>query len=309
MRHTAQSSVVLLFLMALPSMAAADPLLKFAFNETGTTSASTGSDSAAVNFQIYNGTANVPADLHTAAGLGVAGDIAGSPLFGADRAFDGTGASFGVGLNTTDTGLVGFKSWTISGWYKSPAVISGGGKVIFNTTPSGVNFNNEGFDARIGLTAGTLRLTSGGNLESSAVWQDSNKWVFFAMTYDGTATSNNVKFYRGYRNAAEAGANPVGVTLLETLTRNGGTVPGTTTTGFFVGGYVVGGNTSQTFPGFLDNIRVDGTTADAGAALSLAALESYRSADVVPEPGAAGVAAFGGLVWAMGRRPRRRGAK
>src|SRR5205085_5209175 len=75
------------FAHAVPS-----PIFEYRFNETGTSAASTGLDPSPLTFQNSSG---VISDLHSAAGLGVSGQVG-------DRAFDNT-ASTAMG----DTGTGG----------------------------------------------------------------------------------------------------------------------------------------------------------------------------------------------------------
>lgn len=274
-------------------------ILEFKFNGTGTTSTSTGTSPTVVTF--YDITES-EADLHSAAGLGVAGDIAGHPDFGTDRAFDNTAtlgqaqSPGGIAVNLTDTSVAELDSWTVTGWYKSEnEPVGGGGTVLFQSPPRftpntpednamfqgehGIGF--EGFAVR-GATANGFRTTVNGSniaLGDAAEWPDVNTWVFFAVTYDGTGAVGNLNYYRGYRNASESGANPVETTL----TAFGTHLLGST---LYAEGIAMGNRVddfSRAFDGWLDNMRVFGSRDGGDGALSIEQVEALRAYDMAIE--------------------------
>ncbi|MGC4003780.1 MAG: hypothetical protein QM811_11905 [Pirellulales bacterium] len=288
---------IALALFALISTTAhAAPTLQFGFNETGTTSTSTGTVADVLSTINGSGTA---IDIHTAAGGGVAGDIVGHSLFGIDRglAFNGNSIAF----NSTSTVVSGFSSWTVSGWYKSgnPATtgLTAGGALF--QSPGNSGFGSKGFAVRGEGTLKDLRIGVVGTTGSAGTslatnhFDDLNTWTFFAVTYDGTLTSNNVKIYQGFRNATEAAGNPFGVTLVDTATVNAGTA--LATIGYSLGARfgdanLYSGTFASTVTAVYDNFRIEGVTSGNGGVLNLAALEAYRSGDIavaaaVPEPG------------------------
>jgi hypothetical protein len=313
---------------ALLAIATAAPaaILEYKFNkETDATYLgmhSTGTDDAEI---VFVNPSDSLSDMISAPGQGVGGDIFGHVDYQTDRALDNTSATgMGAGFNgggakhpAYEASIEKLASWTVSGWYKTDvgATIGGGGAVIFNALDNtAANGTSGGFAVRTGsgANAGRMRVTVNGfNAPELAGWDDENTWVFFAITYDGTESTDNLKYYRGYRNGGEAGTNPMEVTLLQTDTFNQGIVRDVDpTTGFAIA------NRDPTnlrpFDGLLDNIRVDGSHVDSTGALSLGQLESYRASDVfstVPEPSSIALAllgAVGGLAFAGRRAWRKR---
>lgn len=268
------------------------PLLvsEYKFNETGTSNCpSTGWETMPVLLCTSN---DVATDLHGASGSGASGALA-------DRAFDNTASSVmgtngigGYARQTNDcNSLDSFSSFTLSGWFKTASTdpirdyarladkysgTSGYALVGGTGTPGRIAFSAD--------SASTLT-TTGPN------WSNTQIWVFFAVTYDGTKTASNVNFYRGYRSSDDVGgASPV-VTPIETLTANSGRIDDSTYALYL-------GNRQQKdrpLDGYLDNIRIHGVHApnDPRGALSLSALEAIRFADTDGPPGITTEAATG----------------
>ncbi len=92
-------------------------------------------------------------------------------------------------------------SLTICGWFKEePGKIIGGDARLFSKlsqvevyTPSGIDTGK----IAIRIPAGAGTNPSGIIVKSSTNYSNPGNWVFFAVTYDGTGTTNNVKFYKG----------------------------------------------------------------------------------------------------------------
>src|SRR3972149_675501 len=189
-------------------------ILKYTFDETGTTAPSTGSDVTSVTLRNSAGAAT---DLHSADGLGV------SSLTG-DRAFDNTASTSmgGSGGRADQADLVAIDtltSFTLQGWFKtagSTAIGGGGGTrkavLLHNTSTS--QGQTKGFEL-FGQQNKLKLAVDGSNVETSA-YGDTQSWIFFAVTYDGTLTSDNVKFYKGSASSE--------VTLVTTLTIDKGRV-------------------------------------------------------------------------------------
>jgi hypothetical protein len=277
----------------------AAPIFEYTFNSTGNTSPSTGTDTTPVEF--YNAS-NTAADLHSAAGLGVAGDIVGHQLFGIDRAFDnsastamGNAGTGGLARHAADNESIDtLSSFTLSGWFKTAeaAGINGFARLIFNRSGSPAT----GFHLIGGGSAGTLRPAVDGTELSPDVggFNATQTWVFFAMTYDGTQTVDNAKFYRGYRSSAEAAlfGHSEALTLIDTRSLAQGAV---NDNNFRL---QIGNQDARDrpFDGYLDNIRIDGAQTGAGGVLSANDLEARRLGDITPVPEPSTWLALAGLL-------------
>jgi hypothetical protein len=244
-----------------------------------------------------------------------------------DRAFDNTGtvvnpsggALGGIAVNNSTGDVSQFASWTVTGWYRreNGGAAPSGGTVLaqsptsFSPNGSIPGLGTVGFGVRW-HSADTLRTNINGSLltGSGSGWGLIDEWVFFAVTYDGTQTSNNVNYYRGFTDSHSG--DPT-VQLVGTTTFGGGGVVN------FSQGFVIGNRTddfSRSFDGWIDNVQVFGAYGDfeSGAldpsgALSLAQLEAVRLADLnfvpIPEPGA-GLAVLAGAAIALARFTLRR---
>src|SRR6185295_18805700 len=113
-------------------------------------------------------------------------------------------------------------------------------------------------------------------------------WIFFTVTYDGTAAANNVRFYKGTRTNI--------VALLETRTLNQGRVLGNTQS-ITIGNANSDGSLMRPFDGWLDDMRVFGDKLNSSGALTLQQLEWLRNKDVqnFSEPVALSATHTGGL--------------
>lgn len=259
-------------------------ILKYDFNQTGTTAPSTGTTTTSLT--LYN-TAGTAADLHGAAGSGVSG-------VASDRAFDNSAST---GMGSTGTGGRGqsassiaaintLQSFTLTGWFKTSDTTSiGSNAYLINNQNASDGFrlysSGTGF---LALNVNGAGITSSG----ASTYAATQSWVFFAVTYDGTIASNNVKFYVGNTSAAAS--------LNVTRTLNQGTATNNTTA-FSIANTT--GN-SRPFDGLMDDIFIYGSQTDNTGVLSLAQIEAVRAANVIPEPSALGLLACGmGLLIAM----------
>jgi len=258
---------VCLTLYLVQTVQAQTAILEYKFNETGTTAPSTGSDATAVTLRNSAGAAT---DLHSADGLGVSG-VTG------DRAFDNTastsmGGSGGRADQADLAAIDTLTSFTLQGWFKtdgSTAIGGGISKAVVLHNTSGIAVNAAGFE--LFGQQGDLKLAVDDSNASTSAYGDTQSWVFFAVTYDGTLASNNVKFYKGSGTST--------VTQLGTQTVNKGQVD-SDTDGLGIGNE--SGSSNFPFDGFLDNIRIFGSQSDNSGVLTLAQLESIRSGDVPP---------------------------
>lgn len=286
-------------LFAAGSVSAQTALVEYRFNETGVTAPNTGSAGSA-DLRLFASNGSTPTDYHGAAGSGVSG-LAG------DIALDFTSAT---GMGNAGTGPVanqaadlaavdGLRSLTLQGWFKTDSTTPIGNSArLFQNSLSGNGF------ALIATTSGNLQLSLGNGSSTNFAsttnsYSATQSWVFFAVTYDGTTTTNNVRFYVG--DSVNA------VSLAQTFSYAGGVLGND-------GAALAIGNESSSFQrpfdGSMDNFRIFGATGTSSAgALGLTDLEAIRAADltntVVPEPGTVALLGLAGiaLLW---RRSRRR---
>lgn len=263
---------LVMFTLGVSARAGLIPIVEYRFNDSGTSSASTGSDTTAVSFLNAGGAS---ADLHGAASSGVSG-LAG------DRAFNNTasttmGGSFSSGSggaarqpsSPLSTATDNLQSMTLTGWYRTDGPsnpIANNAVLISNVTAGGFSLHAS--------SSGTLSLDIGSKaVSSSASYTASNTWTFFAVTYDSTVGGNNVKFYVGTTSAPVSAA---------------GTNSQTGTTGTGTNPVTIGNTNSGNRPldGFIDDVRVYGSTSDGSGALLPSEIESIRAGDVTnsPEP-------------------------
>lgn len=269
-----------------PSAFAATPILEYKFSDGSL--ASTGSVTTALTLQnsatgdTSGGTSGSVGDgvLNLSAALGM-GSLA-SPATNAPAGF----------LTDRPTEINQMMSFTIQGWFKTDgSLINGNANLMTLSGPITLN----------ATASGRLSLNVDGVSQQSATggYNTTSTWTFFAVTYDGTQTSANAKFYVGNTST---GVSQLGTTV----TINSGTVGNTA-----VGTDLVIGNSNgrdRGFDGLLDNLRLFGSLTNATGVLSLSELEAIRTADItaIPEPStyAAIFAAVSGLAVCLRRRPR-----
>lgn len=219
--------------------ASAAPILEYKFENM----ASTGSNSTAIRFTTNNSITPILGTLSS----GVTGDLTGSPTFGNDRAYDNSAVTSTTAISgraeTTNLAangpqdvddIDGLRSFTVSMWFKAQ---QSGGRLA----------NDDSFE-----------LLSNGGINGAAAnptqFADLNKWYFYAITYDGDLASNNVKIYRGFRNATEAGGAAEVTNVFTTNISGGGTRP-TGTFALLIGNRHAGGS-DRPFDGWIDNFRI-----------------------------------------------------
>ena len=167
--------------------------------------------------------------------------------------------------------LEGLRSFTILGWANpsSLKIGSGGNRIAFN-----LNYNRSGFDL-VCLQDGRLRFSvnewpDGIRNDSSQGKLRIGRWTFFAVTYDGTKTKNNVRWYFG---DADTPAR-----LDRTTTYNRG--PTGKTSGILtVGNYnetIQRHGKDRQFRGRLRGIQVFGSRIGPRGALSLSAIRKHQ---------------------------------
>ncbi len=240
-------------------------ILDYNFNQTGTTATNNGTAGAAANLSLQN-SSGTATDLHGASGSGVSG-LAG------DRAFDNSAST---GMGSAGTGgravtapvslLNGLTSMTLAGWFNVPTAIGGNARLMDNLgTNLGFNLYASG--------SGILSLqVNAGAATSTASYGATGSWVFFAVTYDGTLSSNNALFYVGSTASA--------VSLVKTATLNQGAL-GTSGVNFGAGNMQNG--FARPVDGLMDNIQLYGANSGSGGVLTSSQLEVIRAV-AIPEP-------------------------
>jgi hypothetical protein len=256
------------------------PIVEYRFDETGTEAPSTGTDPTGASLRNADG---VGVDSHGAAGSGVSGNPD-------DRAFDNRdatppahGGAVGLGAYggraeqlVDDDQLDSFVSFTVQGWIRSddpPSVTGNGGRLVDKNDGAGPPDGGGWFLDWRDVGALSLQVKSDsvfvGVATSWSAYFSEGAWLYLAVSYDGTAASDNVKFYRG--SLAEP------VELVDSATIGAGALAGATMH-LALGNAT---NAARAFPGELDDFRVFGSQSDAGGALSIADLEALRAADAL----------------------------
>ena len=260
----------------------------FSFSQGGTTETNLGNLGGAGVYLMNAGypaaSANVPA------GAFVPGDNLSSADFGTIAAGQGGRAiDLAGGL---DGGAVGpMKAFTLAGWLNCQdlSIGPGGNRVV-----CAHNFNNDpGFDL-VQIEDGSLRLgvnswpdwpaaTAGPFSSVGKITADPaagiNNWVFFAVTYDGTLASDNVKFYFG--SPSQAATFDVSATYTQGDFASSGD--------FTVGNlnpadsarYATGGD-SRCFRGLMDEVKVLNQALGLTEIQALQVAPAYRPITVEP---------------------------
>jgi hypothetical protein len=240
-----------------PVTSSLKPIFEYTFNETGTSAASTGSNPTALTLLNASGAA---ADLHSADAQGVSG-------LPGDRAFDNT-ASTGMGKGSVGGVAIippnqfgTLTSFTFQCWYKaSLSDNSDGARIFAGDGISGYfvgHLSVHGTELPFGYPSYALTI---------------NRWVFYAITYDGTKHTDNVAFYYGTKFRP--------VSRYETYGSLDGGPAVSGATPFFIGNYSGTGIESRPFKGYIDDVRFFGNSNDGSGALDMSRLEALRQADV-----------------------------
>ena len=293
MKTTRLVGLAIVVIACWSTTAQASHVLGYQFDEIGNIAFADGGAASISGEPMLNFTANggAAADLHGGPGSGVSG-------LPGDRAFDNTASNgiFGAshGQHSADFNPIdGLSTFTLAGWFMLPSSatesIGRQDALIENGTIS-VLEDPAGFRLRGGARAdsGTLelRVNRDFSIESSAAYTEIGEYVNFAVTYDGTSSSNNVQFYKGTTSEP--------LMLVDTLTLDAGVV-NPESIPLSIGVTQTSGLTLNPFNGLLDNIRIW------DFALSQSSLESLRRSDAaVPEPASALLLLIG-LVGACGR--------
>ncbi|RRJ98053.1 LamG domain-containing protein [Opitutaceae bacterium TAV4] len=293
-------------MLALPSLLpGGTPLLEYLFEETGTTATNTGSLGSSANLTFYN-SSGAATDLHSAAGSGVGGQgIAFDNTASTGSGSAGTGGRAETADASVSTNLGALKSFTIAGWFKVDTTTTfGGGQTrlltVFTEPPAA---ETAAGISLYGSDAGRLTLRVNGTGFTSATAKPyyntsslDGQWVFFAVTYDGNQSSNNVKFYLGTETIKLTDAHTTGSIAAGSVVSSG--------TALTLGNNI--GGSGRPFDALFDDIRLYGSTTDNSGVLSLGELETLR-AGAIPEPSTVALLASSLLfVVAMAIRQRTR---
>jgi hypothetical protein len=233
------------------------PTLQYNFNETGTFAIGTGLVTAELALTDSTGT---PSDLHTPPGGGVSG-MAG------DRAFDNT-ASTGMGKGSVGgnaeipaNSFGPMDSFTYECWYKASEVPASLARLV----------DANSFLVEANSAGGVFNFEVNGIYADSPAgsYTETNQWIFFAVTYDGTKTDNNVAFYKGTMNTAVMQVGGY-------LSLDGSSVsdPSTLTVGNWSGSDI------RPFKGYIDDLRLFSSGTDSSGVLTATQLENIRETDV-----------------------------
>ncbi len=241
----------LLALMASAATVLASPLLEYTFSQPGSSQASSGTNPAAL---VLHTAAQAPADLTSVAIDGVQG--------AGDRHLDTQASAGSYGRHAAAVAaLSGVSQFTFAGWINTSNVGQGGGRIFdLLTGTSGYHL--------VGQPSGALRLVVDGiSADSATGLLEADTWIFVAVTYDGTAASNNVRFHKGGKLTAVATST---VASLNAGPTNAQSVR-----------FTVGkddGLASGTFAGRFDNLRLYDRV------LTETDLEALRAADSPATP-------------------------
>ncbi|MFA4943712.1 MAG: LamG-like jellyroll fold domain-containing protein [Lentisphaeria bacterium] len=186
--------------------------------------------------------------------------------------------------------LDGLQKFTLVTWFNPTSITT------FDRLMSKAD-TNSGFDWSVTVTTNPSNYRLDLNLKGAGAqanyYSTANitqaGWVFLAVTYDGSVTTNNLNYYWG---SASSGVAQLG----NTLSAAQGTI--TDTTGAFEIGDTDRSTSDRSPNALFDNVRIYNTVE------SVSSLETLRVADI-PEPGTAMLTAIGAL--ALLRRRRKNG--
>ncbi len=133
------------------------------------------------------------------AGAGVSGnfsDLCDNQSAGTSQ---GGGDSLGAQAGSHDTNLDNLQAFTLCGWYKANIGLP---ETSANRLMSCLNGSAGGFEVQGGVGGGlTLQMIGGGSAQHSttnnALFEETNTWVFWAVTWDYPNSNGAVNFYGG----------------------------------------------------------------------------------------------------------------
>ncbi len=155
--------------------------------------------------------------------------------------------------------LTNLRSFTVMGWVKSDSPLSSLAGLVSYTD----------FRVRGHSTNRLVLQVEGANYYSSpAANYDASDWLFFAVTYDGTSSADNVIFYYGSNDGTD------NVNIDSVVSSDKGTV--FMNPQFF---YIGNVNTSGTsaFDGLMDSVRVFGSKFDDNGSLGIDEIKQWKN--------------------------------
>jgi hypothetical protein len=266
-------------------------ILEYGFNEPGGSRAeSTGSNKTPLTMR--SKTLGLPQDYHGP-------DMSGVTNQRGDRAFynrdlGGLAGSTGYADQPYVADIDGLSSFTLTAWMAPipQPIPAGTPEILFFKFDS-----NHGFVAQF-LPGNDTSFRAGLSVDGASAITGAiypyTPYDFFAVSYDGTAQTDNVKFYLGRRGNGAAAQ----VRLVNTATINQGAVDATNA-GLILGSQRTG---LSPFLGVIDDARIFGTknANDPRGALSLDQLEAVRRFNLitlsVPEPASGKMMMIGGVL-------------
>jgi hypothetical protein len=267
--------------------ASATLIVDYDFNDNASGIHANSTGSVTTPLTLYS-SSSTQANIRGADGSGVSGQ-AGDYALDIGSTTDAMGSQATTGgqartlVNATDfaASIGSLSSFTVTGWFKSSSQLN------FSTQLFALG--SSAIVVRSGNTAGNLSLTVNnvavGETTGANVFGTTNEWVFFAVTYDGTSTTDNLIFYGGTVGGS--------VSVIATLSSTNGGMTQPSSASLFVSPSI------RPYDGYMDNIRLYGSASDATGALSASAVQGvYASA--IPEPSASSMAlVIGGLALSL----------
>jgi hypothetical protein len=238
------------------------PILAYRFNEVGHVAFSSGVDPSSL--ALFSAE-DIQEDLHSEDGKGVSGFIG-------DRAFDnsrstamGTLGRGGVAVASAVPAIGGLISFTLQGWLKcDSSPMDNIARIVDSYPRDDLNL--------LGAAGGQLRFSINGDgvARSSIAYPETNQWVYFAVSYDGTRSTNNVRFFKGTPTDQ--------VRLVDEFTY--AQVVLNSNLGIRIGNTSVNSFGDRPFDGWIDNLRLFGSKTNRGGVLAATRLEVLRLMDL-----------------------------